>query len=101
MDLLGDSSQIFGISGEDYSWAQSFPFETLPDEILMVAPLDKKNPVPSARNADAPWDKDVQFQLTIDGFLVSRNIKVKNTYVRDLDFMYSDHNPVVLEFSFD
>ena len=24
-DLLGDSSEVFGVSGEDYSWAQPFP----------------------------------------------------------------------------
>ena len=34
----------------------------------------------------------------IDGFVVSDNIKVKNIETLDLGFIYSDHNPVAMEF---
>ena len=98
-DLLGDSSQVFGISGEDYSWAQSFPFDTVPEGFSLVAPFDQAIPVPSCRNADAPWDPETNFQLTVDGFIVSDNIKVSESLVIDTDFKYSDHNPVQITFT--
>lgn len=98
-DLLGDSSQVFGISGEDYSWAQSFPFDTVPEGFSLVAPFDQAIPVPSCRNADAPWDPETNFQLTVDGFIVSNNIKVSESLVIDTDFKYSDHNPVQITFT--
>ena len=69
-DLLGDSPEIFGVSGEAYSWAQPLPTEDIPDGFRLIAPLDPNNPVPSCRNADAPWDPQTNFQVTLDGFLV-------------------------------
>ena len=97
-DLLGDSSQIFGVSGEEYSWAQSFPFSSLPEGFSLIAPLDETNPVPSCRNADAPWDPETNFQLTIDGFIISENIRLVTSSVTDLQFACSDHNPVQMTF---
>ena len=96
-DLLGDSSQYFGISGEAYTWAQAFPTELLPDELALVAPLDTENPIPSCRNADGPYHEE-QFVLTLDGFLVSPNITVEKAVVIDGGFAYSDHNPVTMQF---
>lgn len=97
-DLLGDSSQYFGVSGEDYSWAQSFPFDTLPEGFQLVAPLDPENPVPSCRNADSPWNPETNFQITIDGFIISDNITLVESNVVNMDFAYSDHNPVKMDF---
>ena len=98
MDLLGDSASIFGVSGEDFSWANPFPEEVLPYGITLVAPYDPANPVPSCRNADSPWDPETNFQITIDGFLVSENIDVVSCEVTDQQFAYSDHQMVQLEF---
>lgn len=98
MDLLGDSASIFGVSGEDFSWANPFPEEILPYGITLVAPYDPANPVPSCRNADSPWDPETNFQITIDGFLVSENIEVVSCEVTDQQFAYSDHQPVQLRF---
>lgn len=97
-DLLGNSGAIFGVSGGDHSWATSFPFETIPKGFDLIAPLDKNKPVPSCRNADGVWNPKTQFQVTIDGFLVSDNVKVKNSYIDDTQFAFSDHNPVVMDF---
>ncbi len=99
-DLLQDSGSIFGVSGAKYSWAQPFPLDTIPEGAELIAPLDEANPVPSCRNADSPWDPKTNFQITIDGFIVTDNIEVKKCEVTDLQFAYSDHNPVQLEFSF-
>ena len=64
----------------------------------LVAPLDEKKPVPSCRNADGPYNPD-QFVLTIDGFIVTKNIEVVSKEVLDTQFAYSDHNPVRMEFT--
>lgn len=98
-DLLGDSSKIFGISGEAYTWAQSFPFDLLPKDFSIVAPVDETSPVPSARNADAPYDPETAFVLTIDGFIVSSNVSLVDAEVIDTGFKWSDHNPVKMSFS--
>lgn len=97
-DLLRDSSKYFGIPSEDWSWAKSFPYDTLPDFLKVVAPLDSMKPIPSCRNANMPWDPETNFQITIDGFMVTNNIEVVSTNVVDLQFAYSDHNPVYMTF---
>ena len=55
----------------------------------------------SCRSLDQPLagaDLDsFQFYL-IDGFIVSRNIRVERLQTLDLGFVNSDHNPVVMEF---
>ena len=97
-DLLGNSPEIFGVSGEEYSWAQPFQKENLPKHFSLQAPFDAENPVPSCRNADAPWDPETNFQVTLDGFIVSDNVTVSACRVVDTQFRCSDHNPVQLEF---
>jgi endonuclease/exonuclease/phosphatase family metal-dependent hydrolase len=98
-DLLVDSSAIFGVSGEEYTWAQAFPTELLSETgMMLVAPYDEENPVPSCRNADAPYNEN-QFVLTIDGFIVSDNVSVEMAQVIDTGFAYSDHNPVKMTFT--
>ena len=100
MDLLQDSGSIFGVSGADYSWAQPFPEDKIPEGISLIAPLDPDDPIPSARNADSEWDPLTNFQITLDGFLVSDNIEVLSSEVTDQQFAYSDHQPVQMTFRF-
>jgi len=99
-DILGDSSVYFGKSDKEYTWAQPLP-DGIFDEysISVVAPLDEENPVPSCRNADSAYHEG-QYVLTIDGFMVSDNIEVKESEVIDTGFAYSDHNPVKMTFEF-
>lgn len=56
--------------------------------------------VPSCRSLDKPLKgadtEDFQYYL-IDGFIVSGNIKVEESFNEDAGFVYSDHNPVVLK----
>ncbi len=98
MDLLSDSASIFGVPIGEYSWTSPFPEESLPDCVSLCAPLDIENPVPSCRNANAPWDPEEVFQVTVDGFLVSDNVKVTKCEVLDRQFKYSDHQPINLFF---
>lgn len=99
-DLLLDSGAIFGVSGEEYTWAQAFPTDMLSDTGLsLVAPFDESNPVATCRNTDEPYKSQGQFNVTLDGFIVSDNVKVSDSNVIDTEFMYSDHNPVYINFT--
>ena len=99
-DLLQDSGKIFGVSGEAYTWAQAFPLEMLNDTGLsLVAPLNKDTPVASCRNTDEPYKAQGQFNVTLDGFIVSENITVSGSDVINNQFKYSDHNPVYMTFT--
>lgn len=97
-DLLGDSSVYFGEADQEYSWAQPIPEGVFDGyDILLVPPLDEQNPVPSCRNADSAYHEG-QYVLTIDGFMVSKNVTVENADVIDTGFQWSDHNPVMMTF---
>ena len=63
---------------------------------------DNKNP--SCRDADIPFEEGVTYQTVVDGFIISNNVelvsvenivKINNN---DVNFMYSDHNPVQMKF---
>ena len=98
-DLLGNSSEVFGVSGKDATWAQAFPFELLPKNVALQAPFDAASPVPSCRNCDIGYEPGVTFVLTIDGFLTTENVQVDAARVIDDGFLHSDHNPVVMTFT--
>ena len=97
-DLLGSSSEIFGVSGPAYTWAQPIPPELVPEELTVVAPFDEAEPVASCRNADRLYGPD-SYRVTVDGFIVSANVTVLDAQVIDTAFRWSDHNPVCLDFA--
>lgn len=96
-DLPGNSLDVFGASGEEYTWAQPLPIELIPDGIVLISSLEPDALAPSCRNADRPYDRHGSFQLIVDGFLVSGNVEACSC-VADTGFAWSDHNPAVLEF---
>ncbi len=96
-DILGNSPEIFGISTEGANWAQPISEELIPDGLRVIAPFDEAKPVPSCRNADRPYGPD-DLILTVDGFVVSDNVTVRESNVLDESFRWSDHNPVYMDF---
>ena len=85
-DLLGNSPEIFGVAaGENDTWAQPIP-------------EDETAPTASCRTASEPYSIETTFRLTVDGFLVSDNVEVVDSAVLDAGFLYSDHNPVWMDF---
>ena len=96
-DILGNSSEIFSVSGEAYTWAQPIPPELVPEGLTIVAPFDEADPVASCRNADRPYGPD-NYLVTVDGFIVSGNVTVVDAQVIDTAFRWSDHNPVYMDF---
>lgn len=56
--------------------------------------------VPSCRSLDQPYagaERDGFQYYLIDGFIVSDNVTVVSAETQSLDFVCSDHNPVVME----
>ena len=99
-DLLQQSGEIFGVSGEDYTWTQAFPLTLLEGTSLsLVAPYSKETDAASCRDTKNVYSKEGQFNITLDGFIVSDNVSVTASDVIDLEFKYSDHNPVYLNFT--
>ena len=96
-DLLeGGSEAYFGVSTEDYTWAQPLRFDLLEKtDIRLIAPQGKDGAVPTVRNADGPYH-DGQLVLSVDGFLVSPNVEVTDSEVVSTGFAYSDHNPICM-----
>lgn len=96
-DVLGDSTKYFNTSAQDQLWAVAFPTDLLDEDFSVVKPVDDANPIPSCRVADAPYSEDT-FVITIDGFIVSSNVKIEDSNVIDTNFKYSDHNPIYMDF---
>ncbi len=97
-DFTGDSTQkLNGGQTVDFGWAQPFPIELLPDCIKRCAEYDDENLIPTCRNCDVPY-KEGNPTFIVDGFLVTDNVETSMVKNIKTDFVYSDHNPVVLEF---
>ncbi len=78
-------------------WINILNESHLPSEIEIVKPINYDS-VATCRGADIPYEKDVTFVCTVDGFLVSKNITAITENI-DMNFRYSDHNPVLLKFT--
>ncbi|MBE6041608.1 MAG: endonuclease [Clostridiales bacterium] len=99
----GDFNQIFSSSDDSRypvsadKWQPGkIQIETFGDGWQFLMDED----VPSCRSLDRPYagaDKENFQYYLIDGFIVSDNIKVKKCDNQDLGFVYSDHNPVILD----
>lgn len=53
--------------------------------------------VPTNRKCREPYQKGKTFVTTIDHFLISPNVKCRSVKCIDLDFQFSDHQPVFAE----
>lgn len=98
-DIVGNSNVYYSDADKsDYTWAQNIDKDYfIGKDIELIAPFDKDNPIPSCRNTDVPLD-ETEFYINIDGYLVSKNVQVNESKVIDSGFVYSDHNPVSMEF---
>ena len=53
----------------------------------------------TCRGADIPYEKGVNYVNTIDGFIVSANVRAVSVKTVPTEYAYSDHNPVILKFA--
>ena len=96
--------------GGDFNQELTGKFKKLPEGIWNPSPFPKemltenikiyydKNGKTSVVN-DKPYTGKDAYLSTIDGFLATDNIEIKNIKTQTKEnFQYSDHNPVVMEF---
>lgn len=57
-----------------------------------------KDGAATCRGADMPYEKGVNYETVIDGFIVSDNVEVTKEETVDTGYAYSDHNPVKMSF---
>ena len=97
-DFTGDSTQkLNGGQNVDFGWAQPFPDDLLPECINKCDYYSDDTLIPTCRNCDIPYEEG-NFTIIVDGFLVTENVEAVLVKNIKTDFVYSDHNPVYLEF---
>ena len=72
-----------------------------PDDLdghFRVVRADNLSSVATCRGSDIPYEEGITYTVTVDGFIVSDNVKARAENV-DTHFAFSDHNPVELTFS--
>lgn len=94
-DIAGSIDQ-FPTQQEIPEWVYQLSDEDLSRGLSFVK-AENASQVPTCRGADIPYEEGVTYTVIVDGFIVSDNVSVK-AWNRDAQFLYSDHNPVVMEF---
>lgn len=94
---LCGSETLYPSAQQVAPWVATFDESALPEGFQVVAP-DNLADVPSCRGDDIPYEKDYTYTVTVDGFIVSDNVKARAQNI-DTGFAYSDHNPVKLSFT--
>lgn len=83
-------------------WAHLFPRESLPEGFRMAMDEAKEEADiahNTCRSAREPYDEAATYTVTLDGFIVSDNVRVESYQHMDCGYRFSDHDPVVMEFS--
>lgn len=101
-DMLGTSNDIFGNKTDtEASWAKPFDFASIPDGFTLAckAELDagEFDSAATCRDAGRPYD-GTNDRWVMDAFIYSDNIECIEQETLDLDFAFSDHNPVYMRF---
>lgn len=100
-DFLGNSKEqlnsSLGAEVDSLAWAAPFPDSMIPAHFGKVTNYASDKLVPSCRNCDVPYGPDC-FTVIVDGFIVSDNVEPTYVDIIDSQFLYTDHNPVVLKF---
>lgn len=93
---LCDSLTLYASDQLVPPWVAVFDDADLPQGFSVVRPENLAQ-VPTCRGADIPYEKGHTYTVTVDGFIVSDNVKATSENI-DTGFTYSDHNPVKLTF---
>ena len=97
----GDFNQTFeGVQRFGGSWEGKWtPGVFTEDELPQGVRLVYDPSLPTCRSLDRAYtgDRDNHVFYLIDGFLVTDNVQVEDVHTVDLDFAYSDHNPMLMQ----
>ena len=97
----GDFNQTFeGVQRFGGSWEGKWtPGVFTEDELPQGVRLVYDPSLPTCRSLDQAYtgDRDNHVFYLIDGFLVTDKVQVEDVHTVDLDFAYSDHNPMLMQ----
>lgn len=93
---IADTAEIFPTEQKLPGWVYRLTDEDISRGLSFVIPENSRE-VPSCRGADIPYEKGVNYTVTVDGFIVSDNVQAASLVV-DNDFAWSDHQPVRMTF---
>ena len=80
-DMIGVSGEVYGNAAQAVeSWAKPYDFDAA-----------------TCRDAGRPYD-GTNDRWVMDTFIYSDNVECLDCSTVDLDFAYSDHNPVAMKF---
>lgn len=81
-------------------WAYPFPRETLPKGFRMAMDEAKQEDIVhnTCRSAETPYDEASTYTVTLDGFIVSENVRINYYQNMDWGYEFSDHDPVLMQF---
>lgn len=94
------NSYMPGITGTTFPATERAPdfYQALPEDWKMDGwTWATDNSSPTNRSLAAPYRAGETFTTVIDGYLLSPDLEAISVRTLDLQFRYSDHNPVVLE----
>ncbi len=101
--MIGASNEVFGNQTDtDASWAKPFDFASVPEGFTVIAKAQMDagtfDSAATCRDAGRPYD-GTNDRWVMDAFICSDDVTCVEQRTLDLDFAYSDHNPVYLRFS--
>lgn len=102
-DMIGVSNEVYGNTTDtEASWAKPFDFAGVPEGFTVACKeqLDagEFHSAATCRDAGRPYD-GTNDRWVMDAFIYSDNVRCLEQQTLDLDFAYSDHNPVYMRFS--
>lgn len=94
---LAGSLSLYPSDQQVPDWVAELKDSDLPEGFSVVK-ADNLADVPSCRGDDIPYTKGHTYTTTVDGWIVSDNVKARAENI-DTGFAFSDHNPVLLRFT--
>ena len=91
---IANSMNLFETKQEKPEWVYVLNNDDLNENFNFAT----NNNIPTCRSTDIPYEKNVNYTVVLDGFIVSKNIDVRMIENIDTNFEYSDHNPVYMKF---
>lgn len=98
---IANSKNYFKTGQKIPNWVGEISADDIPSNFSFAQSLN----APTCRSTDIAYTKNesddslVNYNLVIDGFLVSDNITINFVENIDTDFLNSDHNPVFMQFT--
>ena len=94
--VLNGDAEAFSSGQRVPDWIAVFDAALLPEGFSVIV-ADNAFSVATCRSTDLPYTPGINYSAVVDGFIVSANVFATASNI-DSDFLFSDHNPVLLSF---